>query len=55
MSQATELRALLSQLSQHIGSSQDENASLRLLMRAERWRETVVAAVDAGGGAVLSP
>ncbi|KAL4855305.1 hypothetical protein ACK3TF_004058 [Chlorella vulgaris] len=55
MSQATELRALLSKLSQHIGSSHDENASLRLLTRAERWRETVVAAAEAGGGSVLSP
>ncbi|KAL4855319.1 hypothetical protein ACK3TF_004068 [Chlorella vulgaris] len=56
MSQATELRALLSKLSQHIGSAHDEHASLRLLMRAERWRETVVAAAKAGGGgSVLSP
>jgi hypothetical protein len=55
MSQTTELRALLSNLSQHIGSSPSQIASLRLLMRAQLWWETVVAAAEAGGGPVLSP
>ncbi|KAI3427268.1 hypothetical protein D9Q98_007200 [Chlorella vulgaris] len=55
MSQGAELRALLKELSRVAASSSDEDRSVRLLSRATDWRDTTLAAAEAGGGPVLLP
>ncbi len=51
-----ELRDVLNELSRPAGSSSnDEDTSQRLLIRATDWMEAVIAAAEAGGGPVLLP